>query len=181
MRRAAVLVSLLAFAALAGCGDGTEPPSAANQPAGNPGSNQAPVAPATTGAAGQPTCPDLDLVASHLGMTLNPNPLVTTAENSVFCQWSGRMVTDNRATVATVSLRTQYPASDMVKYRQQETESGHTLSERAGVGDEAFTFSIESFGHTINNLVVRKGDRMVYIGSLASLDEEVGLARLLLA
>jgi len=69
-------------------------------------------------------------------------------------------------------------ASYMDNFRQQNAEWKPV--NQAGLGDDAFSFQTQSINKTLNNLVVRKGDRIAQVGGDATLAQMTSLLNLVL-
>jgi hypothetical protein len=125
-------------------------------------------------------CPTGATVGGKLGMTFPGDPQVNKGPEAIVCSYTGTSNADHGPEFVLVTKRIGTTA-DMVRTRQQEVDGGNTPVTRAGIGDEAYSFDNPSFGKTLINLVVRKGNHVVQIGGAATLDQLASLANLLLA
>jgi hypothetical protein len=66
----------------------------------------------------------------------------------------------------------------MDNFRQQDAEWKPVT--QPGIGDDAFSFQTQSINKTLNNLVVRKGDRIAQVGGDATLAQLTSLLNLVL-
>ena len=169
--RATWPTALLALALLTACGPDPQPPAQG-------GATTAAGAPTSTSAqsGGSPQCPANSVLASTLGITVTrtdaPARFGTT---SIACGYDGTMADGNSANV-TLRLQIRASASDYADFRQKS--AGFTLTDKSGVGDEAFTYSFGP-GNVLHTIVSRKGDLLVYVSSQASFDQEVALLNVL--
>jgi len=171
--RATRLFPLLCLALATGCG-GTPPPAPA------PGGPPAPTSAAGNGAA-EPQCPAESAILSTLGITVtkvkDPTRSGTT---SVLCSYDGERA-GGKPAVVMVRLQTGASAADMAEYRRKSVAQGLAVTDRSGIGDEAFVYVLGAVPDPLNSLVTRKGDRLVYIASAVSYDQEIVLANQLFA
>jgi hypothetical protein len=178
MPRAITLLSLITAGglALAGCGTSSDGTSAAGS-SSSPTTGGAPAAsaPSTAAAAG---CPDQTKVGGMLGANLE-KPTVFEAAIGVTCQYTGRWASDNKSAFVTVTIQNAETDAAWAKYREDAKGIGKNIKDIPNLGDDAFSMETESFG-IINNVSVRKGTRFVFIGSRATIDQEISLARTLL-
>jgi hypothetical protein len=161
----------------AGCG---QDPAAAPD-TGNPG----PAAGDATTASGNnppkadikaPACPASSLVAAKLGLTIEGAADETRSNPRVNCTYKGKRLSDNQSDSVLVGLDGESGPGPYADFRKGETDQGHVVSDRAGLGDAAFTESIPVLNVTTNHLVTYKGKLRIYIGSLATFDQEADLA-----
>jgi hypothetical protein len=173
MRRAAIPLLLLFPLALAGCGGSTpaSPDAGSSGPAATSGANQ------PAGNSGY-ACPDQATVGSALGSTYDA-PDVESGYKNVVCMYRGHKVAGNDASVVTLTIRDGAQA-EMDQLRKDETDSGYTIKDLSGVGDEAFSFEIPGFKDPIENVAARVGDREVYVAADGTFDQVVALVKQLL-
>ena len=177
MRRIVLALSLLTLT-LTACG--SEPsatPPAGNQP--NAAGNQAGATPTAT-KSDKATCPDAAVVTANLNLTVAGAPDVTNASTGSVCMYRGKNKATGKSNSATVGIRLQYSATEFPIFRKQETDQGYAVTDLPGLGDGAFTFATKVFDDTINNVAIYKGDRMVYVGSVSSVDQVTTLCKIVL-
>jgi hypothetical protein len=177
MRRAVLPLLLLFPLTIVGCGSSSPTGSSAGGPA--PGSAPGGGQPSASAAGSTRSCPDSNLVGSHLGATLDARPDVTTGDTGVVCMYHGHVTANNDVTVVEVSIRDS-SAAEMTQLRKDETDSGHAVKDLPGLGDVAITFDIPAFRGTITNTAVLNGARMVYVAAEATVDQEVTLIKVLM-
>jgi hypothetical protein len=172
--RATRLFPLLCLALVTGCGGTPSPPVPA------PGGPPATAAAAGNGTA-EPQCPAESVILSTLGITVtkvkDPTRSGTT---SVLCSYDGER-DGGKPAVVMVRLQIRVSAADMAEYRRKSVAQGLAVTDRSGIGDEAFVYVLGAVPDPLNSLVTRKGDRLVYIASAVSYDQEIVLANQLFA
>jgi hypothetical protein len=177
MPRATALLTFIIVGglALAGCGSSSDGASAAGS-SSSPTTGGAPAASAPSTAV--PGCPEAAMVGDKLGANLQ-QPTVFTAPIGVTCQYTGRRVADNKSEFVTVTIQNAETDAAWAKYRQDALGIGKNIKDIPNLGDDAFSMETESFG-TIYNVSVRKGTRFVFVGSRATVDQEISLVKTLL-
>ena len=163
--------ALLALALLAGCGSNSDGSQQAGPPA--PG-------PATTSSSGGKTsdtvqCPANSVVGDALGITVTGTDAPSRfGDKSIACGYNGTKAGGDRTTV-TLRLQTDASHSDYATFKDQTAAQHYTTTDRAGVGDEAFTYPVTNTSDPLNALVARKGRVFVYVAAQVSFDQMVAL------
>ena len=162
-----------------GCGSKNDGGTAAG-----PAPGQATTAPAgtqtTAAKSGGLSCPSGTVVGGQLDMTFtNADPeLAKDKDNSIVCRYQGRKNVTNTAESAMVTIYDHLGDSYMANFRQQDAEWNPV--NQAGAGEEAFSFQTKSINKTLNNLVARKGSRIVVVSGNATMAQLVSLANIVL-
>jgi hypothetical protein len=162
---------------LAGCG--TNPAPAAGPPAAGGGPTSAGHSTGTSGATSAgPQCPAGTDVGQTLGITVTHADDPVRNDTSVVCGYGGTRA-DGGGTGATIRLQTGDAQREYEALKGTAGAQGYPTTDKSGVGDEAFTYSIARAN--LDFLVARKGEFVVFISAQASFDQEVALANLLIS
>jgi hypothetical protein len=175
--RPTVPAVVIALALAAGCGFAAQQPQQADPPASGPATTSG----SGAGAGGGPQCPANSVIATTLGIAVTETQEPTRfGTSSVVCTFDGTLSSGTSANV-TLRLQTGTSASDYADFRTKSAAQGFSLTDRSGIGDEAFTYVFGPAIGPINAVVARKGDLLVYLGSQASFEQEVALLKVLFA
>ena len=143
--------------------------------------------PAATGPAGTQTtaaknaatsCPSSATVGDQLDMTFPTEPDVNKATDAFNCSYRGKKKGTNTSVFVLLGVYENISPSYMDNFRQQDAEWKPVT--QPGIGDDAFSFQTQSINKTLNNLVVRKGDRIAQVGGDATLAQMTSLLNLVL-
>ena len=179
MRTRVIGAALLGAAILSlgsGCGSKSDGATAAG-----PAPGQGTTAPAGTAAKSTGlSCPSGTTVGGQVDMTFtNADPeLARNKNDSVVCRYQGTKNDTNKAESVMVTIYDNLNSGYMDNFRQQDAE-WHPVTQ-GGVGDDAFSFQTQAISTTLNNLVVRKGTRIVVVSGNATMAQLVSLANVLL-
>jgi len=158
-----------------GCGSKNDGGTASGPAAANPG----PAGTQTT-AAKTPglSCPSSATAGDKLDMTF-PNDVDAEKQGDTLeCSYRGKKKVTNTSEFVLMIIYDKLNASYMDNFRQQNAEWKPV--NQAGLGDDAFSFQTQSINKTLNNLVVRKGDRIAQVGGDATLAQMTSLLNLVL-
>lgn len=147
--------------------------------AGPAPANTAPAGTQTTAAKGAATsCPSSATVGDQLDMTFPTEPDVNKATDAFNCSYRGKKKGTDKSVFVLLTVYENLSPSYMDNFRQQNAEWKPV--NQAGLGDDAFSFQTQSIGTTLNNLVVRKGDRIAQVGGNATIPQEASLLNIVL-
>jgi hypothetical protein len=159
-----------------GCGSKSDSGTASG-PAQGPAA--APAGAQTTAAKSNAlSCPSSATVGDQLDMTFPTDVDMTTSTDVIECQYRGKKKVTNTSEFVLLIVYDKLNPSYMDNFRQQNAD-WHPVNQ-AGVGDDAFSFQTQSINTTLNNLVVRKGDRIAQVGGNATMAQLVGLLTMVL-
>jgi hypothetical protein len=180
MRTRVVGAALLAAAIMvlgSGCGSKNDGGTGAGPAPGQ--ATSAPAGGQTTGAeATGLSCPSNATVGGQLDMTFPNDPEVTKRTDVISCTYRGKKNVTNKSEFVLLVIYDNLGDSYMANFRQQDAEWNPVT--QAGAGDEAFGFQTQSLNTTLNNLVTRKGRRIMVVGGNATMAQLVSLSNIVL-
>ena len=158
-----------------GCGSKNDGGTASGPAAANPG----PAGTQTTAAKSTGlSCPSSATAGDKLDMTF-PNDVDAEKQGDTLeCSYRGKKKVTNTSEFVLMIIYDKLNAGYMDNFRQQNAEWKPV--NQAGLGDDAFSFQTQSIGTTLNNLVIRKGDRIAQVGGNATIPQEASLLNLVL-
>ena len=171
-------IALLALILLTGCGSSTaggSPPAGPPAPgaATTPADGTAGADTGGTGIGGGPQCPEDQVIMSTLGVTVaHRQGPIRDAPMTILCDYDGPMA-DGKTANITLRMQTHTSASDYADFRTRSESYG--ITDRTGIGDQAFTYVFGPKSGQLIALVARKGDLLIYLASQASLEQEAAL------
>jgi hypothetical protein len=170
-------IALLALILLTGCGSSTtggSPPAAgaATTPAdGTAGADTGGTG--GIGIGGGPQCPEDQVIMSTLGVTVaHRQGPIRDAPMTILCDYDGPMA-DGKTANITLRMQIHTSASDYADFRSRSESYG--ITDRTGIGDQAFTYVFGPKSGQLIALVARKGALLIYLASQASLEQEAAL------
>ena len=180
MRTRVIGAALLGAAILvlgSGCGSKNDTTTAA----GSAPTVTAPAGTQTTAAknTGATSCPSSATVGDQLDMTFPTEPDVNKATDAFNCSYRGKKKGTDKSVFVLLGVYQNVNAGYMDNFRQQDAEWKPV--NQPGIGDDAFSFQTQSINKTLNNLVVRKGTRIVVVGGDATLAQLTSLSNIVLA
>jgi len=124
------------------------------------------------------SCPSSATAGDKLDMTF-PNDVDAEKQGDTLeCTYRGKKKVTNTSEFVLMIIYDKLNAGYMDNFRQQNAEWKPV--NQAGLGDDAFSFQTQSIGTTLNNLVIRKGDRIAHVGGNATIPQEASLLNLVL-
>jgi hypothetical protein len=171
----AALLGAVILLVSTGCGSKNDGGTASGPAAANPG----PAGTQTTAAKSTGlSCPSSATAGDKLDMTF-PNDVDAEKQGDTLeCSYRGKKKVTNTSEFVLMIIYDKLNASYMDNFRQQNAEWKPV--NQAGLGDDAFSFQTQSINKTLNNLVVRKGDRIAQVGGDATLAQMTSLLNLVL-
>jgi hypothetical protein len=158
-----------------GCGSKNDTGAAA----GPAPANTAPAGTQTTAAKSTGlSCPSSATAGDKLDMTFPNDVEADKRGDTLECQYRGKKKGTNTSEFVLLIVYDKLSASYMDNFRQQNAEWKPV--NQAGLGDDAFSFQTQSIGTTLNNLVIRKGDRIAQVGGNATIAQEASLLNIVL-
>jgi hypothetical protein len=172
-----VIGAALLGAAILLLGSGCGSKNDTGKTAGPAPANTAPAG--TTAAKSAATsCPSSATVGDQLDMTFPTEPDVNKATDAFNCSYRGKKKGTDKSVFVLLAVYENLSASYMDNFRQQDAEWKPVT--QPGIGDDAFSFQTQSINTTLNNLVVRKGNRIAQVGGNATLAQLTSLLNIVL-
>jgi hypothetical protein len=124
------------------------------------------------------SCPSSATVGDQLDMTFPNDPDVNKATDVIGCTYRGKKKVTNTSEFVLLTIYDNLDTSYMDRFRQQDAEWKPV--NQSGAGDDAFAFQTQSINKTLNNLVARKGKRIMVVGGDATMAQLISLVNLVL-
>jgi hypothetical protein len=124
------------------------------------------------------SCPSSATAGDKLDMTFPTDVDAEKQGDTLECTYRGKKKVTNTSEFVLLIVYDKLNAGYMDNFRQQNAEWKPV--NQAGLGDDAFSFQTQSIGTTLNNLVIRKGDRIAQVGGNATIAQEASLLNLVL-
>jgi hypothetical protein len=160
---------------LGGCGGSADK---SNQPAAA-GPTATSTAKGGGNAGGSKDCPTSAAIGTALDMTFNGEPSMMSSGSARSCSYTGTRNSDKGNAFVLIFFR-EGTAADMARTKVDDNGTGTVPVDRTGIGDQAYSWEIQSIRTTGENVVARKGTHIVQIGAPATLAQVSALANQLL-